>query len=228
MVALAMAAMPSSRPVNPSRSLVVALTATRETLKTGDLGDARAHGVPVRSDFRALANQGDVEVGDASAARGDAIDGVFQEAVRSGAFPLRIARRKMRTDVAVRERAEDRVDQRVQADVTIGMRQKAAAVRQADATNHEVVAVAESMNVVAAAGSDIAEHGAETGFFADKIFRSCQFHVGRIAFKGCHRQSRPLGKRGVIGEVAAATGGRAAMGVENHIEPERLRGLRNS
>ena len=30
MVALAVAAMPSSRPVKPSRSLVVALTATRE------------------------------------------------------------------------------------------------------------------------------------------------------------------------------------------------------
>ena len=33
MVALAIAAMPSSRPVNPSRSLVVALTATREALQ---------------------------------------------------------------------------------------------------------------------------------------------------------------------------------------------------
>src|SRR6185312_569257 len=57
------------------------------------LGDARAHGVAVWPDFRALANQGDIEMGDASAARGDAIDGVFQEAVRCGALPPRIARR---------------------------------------------------------------------------------------------------------------------------------------
>jgi hypothetical protein len=48
------------------------------------------------------------------------------------------------------------------------------------------------------------------------------------SFKGCHRQSRPLGKCGVIGEVAAAVGGCAAMGVENHVEPECLWRLRNS
>src|SRR6185437_14005847 len=78
--------------------------------KTGDLGDARAHGVAVWPDFRALANQGDIEMGDASAARGDAIDCVFQEAVRCGALPPRIARREVRTDVAVGQRAEDRVD----------------------------------------------------------------------------------------------------------------------
>src|SRR3984885_9973258 len=95
--------------------------------KTGDFGDARAHGVTVRSDFRALANQGDVEMGDASAARGDAIDRVFQEAVRCGAPPLRIARREMQADVAVGQRAEDCVDQRMEADITVGMRQKAAA-----------------------------------------------------------------------------------------------------
>jgi len=54
------------------------------------------------------------------------------------------------------------------------------------------------------------------------------FHVCRIAFKGCHRQSRPFRQRRVIGEIAAAVARRAAMSVENHVEPERLRRLRDA
>ena len=64
MVALAVAAMPSSRPVKPSRSLVVAFTATREMSSAGDLGDAGAHGIAQRSDFRPLADHRDFEIGD--------------------------------------------------------------------------------------------------------------------------------------------------------------------
>src|SRR4030081_553348 len=37
-----------------------------------NLRDPRAHGVTVRADFRPFTNQGDIEMGDASAARGDA------------------------------------------------------------------------------------------------------------------------------------------------------------
>src|ERR1700729_542354 len=51
-------------------------------IEARDLGDARAHGVAVRPDFRTFADQGHVEMRDASAARGDAIDRIFQEAVR--------------------------------------------------------------------------------------------------------------------------------------------------
>src|ERR1700737_806438 len=132
----------------------------------------------------------------------------------------------MRTDIAVRQRAENRIDQRVEADIAVGMREKAAAVRYTDAANHQMIAVAKGVNIVAASGSDIAEHGAKASFFADKIFRCRQFHVRRIAFKCRYRQSRPFGKRRVIGEIAAAIARRAAMGVKYHIEPERLRRLR--
>src|SRR5664279_6229157 len=40
----------------------------------GDLGDACAHSVAQRSDLGALADQGHLKIGDAAAARGDAID----------------------------------------------------------------------------------------------------------------------------------------------------------
>src|SRR5664279_212856 len=59
--------------------------------KAGDLGDARAHGIAVRTDFRALADQRHVEMRDASAARGDASDRVFQELVGRCTLPLEIA-----------------------------------------------------------------------------------------------------------------------------------------
>ena len=134
----------------------------------------------------------------------------------------------MRADVAVRQRAEHGVDQRMQADIAVGMREKAACVRDAHAAEHQMIAVAEGVDVVAGAGPDIAEHGAEAGFLADEIFRGRQFHVGRIAFKGRHRQSRPFGQRGIVGEIAAALARGAAMRVENHVEAESLRRLRDA
>ena len=151
----------------------------------------------------------------------------FRKRSEDAPFHLRIARRKMRTDIAVRQRAEDGVDQRMQADIAVGMGEKAARVRHANAADHQVIAVAEGVHVIAGAGPDIAELRGEAGFFADKIFRRRQFHVGRIAFKGRHRQSRPFRKRRVVGEIAAAVARGAAMGLENDVEAERLRRLRD-
>ena len=81
MVALAVAAMPSSRPVKPSRSLVVALTATRDTSTPGYFGDAPAHDIAQRPDLGAFADQRHFQIGDPAAARGDAVDGVFEKPV---------------------------------------------------------------------------------------------------------------------------------------------------
>src|ERR1700675_5130049 len=80
-------------------------------IDAADLGNARAHGVAQRSDLRTLADHRDFEIGDAAAARGDPLDGVFEELVGGGALPFDIAGRKMRADIAVRQRAENGVDQ---------------------------------------------------------------------------------------------------------------------
>src|SRR5947208_7735045 len=50
-------------------------------IEPGDLGDAGAHGIAQRANLGTLANQRDLEVGDAAAARGDALDRIFQEAI---------------------------------------------------------------------------------------------------------------------------------------------------
>ena len=57
--------------------------------------------------------------------------------------------------------------------------------------------------------------------------RGGQLHVRRIAFKGRHRQSRPFRQCGIVGEIAAALARGAAVGVENDIEAESLRRLRD-
>ena len=113
--------MPSPRPVKPSFSLVVALTATRLSVDAGERGDVCAHGVAMRPDARGLAHDVDIDMGDAAAARGEALEREGDEPVGRGAAPLRIARRKMHADVAVGERAEDGVGQRVQDHVGVGM-----------------------------------------------------------------------------------------------------------
>ena len=87
----------------------------------------------------------------------------FRNWSEAAPFHLRIARRKMRADIAVRQRAEDGVDQRMQADIAVGMREKALGVRHADAAEHQMIAIAEGMNVVAGAGPDIAEQGCRGG-----------------------------------------------------------------
>src|SRR6187431_2474826 len=90
-------------------------------VEPGDFGDAGAHDIAQRADFRALADHRDFEIGDPAAARSDAVDGIFEKLIGRGSLPLWIARRKVRTDVAVRQRAEDGVDQGMQADVAVGM-----------------------------------------------------------------------------------------------------------
>ena len=91
-----------------------------------------------------------------------------------------------------------------------------------------MIAVADGVHVISRAGPDVAELGGEAGFLADKIFRRCQFHVCRIAFKCRYRQSRPFRERCIVREIAAAVARSAAMGIENHIETKRLRRLRDS
>src|SRR5579863_9836562 len=138
-------------------------------IQSRDLGDACAHGVAQGSDFRPLADQRYFQIGDATAARGDPIDRVFQEFVGGRALPLDVAGGEMRTDIAVRKRAEDGIDQRVESNVAVGMGEEAAMVRHANAANHQVIALAKGVNVVAGPGSDVAEQAGQARFFADEI-----------------------------------------------------------
>lgn len=196
--------------------------------KPGDLGDLRTHRIAQWTDFRRFANHRHFQMCDPSATFADEFDRMFQELIGRSTLPLRIARREVRTDVAIGQRAEDGVDNRMQSDVAIGMREEAAIERHTDAAQHQVIAVGQRMHVVAGAGADIAQHGAEARFLACKVFRGGQLHVRSIAFKGRNRQSCPFGNCSVVGKIIAAFTRGTAMGFQNNVETERLRRLRDS
>ena len=61
----------------------------------------------------------------------------------------------MCADIAVGERAEDGVDQRMQHDVGIRMSGQARGMRDADAAEHDMIAVAKGMHVETRAGADV-------------------------------------------------------------------------
>jgi hypothetical protein len=91
-------------------------------------------------------------------------------------------------------------------------------VRHAHPADHQMIAVAEGVHVVAGAGPDIAEPAGKPGLLAGKIFRCGEFHIRRIAFKRRYRQSRPFRNRCIVGEIAAPLTRGAAMSLEDLIK----------
>ena len=121
----------------------------------GDAGNARdrlTHGVAVRADLRRLADDGEIKMRDAAAALRDAVAGEFEEAIGSRAFPLRIARREMRTDIAIGQRAEQGVGEGMQTDIGVGVAGQCLTVRNLETAEPDMIAGAERMDVDAGAG----------------------------------------------------------------------------
>ena len=75
----------------------------------------------------------------------------------------------MTADVAIGERAEDRVGDRVHQHVGVGMADEALIVRNLDAAEPDMIAGAEGMDVIALAGPHIFERADEFGFRDGKI-----------------------------------------------------------
>ena len=127
MFATAWAAMPSPRPVKPSRSVVVALMLTCDCGKAEDFRDPRAHGRAMRADLGLLANDRAVDmVDDPAADRGPAAAAWARKMVGRGALPLRVGRREMLADVAEAGGAEQGVGDGVEHDVGIAVAGEAA------------------------------------------------------------------------------------------------------
>ncbi len=179
----------------------------------------------MRANARRLADDVDIDMADAAAAFGEALDGEGQEAVRRRVAPLRIARREMHADIAVGQRAEDGIGERVQHDVGVGMADQGLAMRDTDATESDVIAGAESVHVDASAGAHVAKRCKLRGFGAREIVRVGDLDIAGLAGKDADLEAGPFGERGVVGEILAACLGRAAMGCEQRGEGEALRGL---
>ena len=95
------------------------------------------------------------------------------------AFPLRIAGREVRADVAFAERAEDSVHQRVPARVRIGMADEALVVRDPHAAERHMIARPEAVRVEPRADARAAR--AKHRFKHRGILRIGELHQARIA-----------------------------------------------
>src|SRR5215203_631056 len=157
MVALAVAAIPSSRPAKPRRSVVVAFTDTRDT-GTFAISAMRAR---IASRKGPIFGRSQISVTSRLAMkpprRANPLHGRVKEGIRLGALPFSVAWGKVRANVAVRKRAENRIDQRMQPDIAVGVSEKAAAVRHPNTADHQMIAVAEGVDVEAGSDADVAK-----------------------------------------------------------------------
>src|SRR6476620_11592651 len=150
--------------------------------------DQAAHRVRVRADLRALADHGDVGVADAPTARAQQRIAVAQEGAAVGALPLRIRRREVAADVTQRRGAEHRVAQGVQDDVAIAVREHAAIEADPYAAEHQVLAIAEGVDVEAVADA----HGAHR---CDNSKAKRARSAGVVTLKLSSRPSTSSGRR---------------------------------
>ena len=205
-VAMASAAIPSCRPVKPSRSDVVAFTATRSS------GRSMISAIFARMASRCGPTLGRSQIKVASiwATRppraATRSDGVAQEQVGRGAAPLRIARREMRADVAVGDGAEHGVGDRMQQHVGVGMADQPVIVRHLHAAEPDMVALAEGVDVETLARADIRQVVQHFGLGAQKILLCGELDIGGFAGKDEDAMAGPFGHGGVVGQFAAAVG----------------------
>src|SRR5690242_3766008 len=99
----------------------------------------------------------------------------------------------MLADIAGAERAQDRIGERVKADIGIGMADEAALMREPDAAEPEMIAGAESVDVEALAGADIALARQQQTFRLRQILRRRHLEIGLAAFDQAHGEAGALG-----------------------------------
>ncbi len=134
----------------------------------------------------------------------------------------------MGADVAVAERAVERVGKRVQADVGVGVAGQALVVRNAQAAEPDVIAGGEGVDVEALADPHVGRRVDEPRFGGAEVVHGRDFHVRRVAVEDIGLMPRPGGDRRVVGEPVNGGGGGAPMRVEDQSVAERLRRLRRA
>ena len=120
-VAVARQAMPSPRPAKPSRSVVVALTRDAADVEARDSATRARIASRWGPIFGRFADERRIEMDDRAASRAHPLRRMGEEDLRRRALPLRVGGREMRADVALGQRAIERVGERMQRDVGVGM-----------------------------------------------------------------------------------------------------------
>ena len=134
----------------------------------------------------------------------------------------------MLADVALGKRAVERVGERVQADVSVGMAAERRGMGDAKAAQPHMIAGREGVNIEALADPRLAKARGEPRLRRFEILHGGHLDVGGVAFEYIGWRARPFGDRHIVSEIIDASGGGASMGVENERETKGLRRLHGS
>ena len=180
----------------------------------GDLGDPLSHRVAVRPDARRLADDGDIEMRDPAAALVTRSTANFRnwsdDAPRQrgslGEKCLPMSPSASAPRIASTSACE--------RDVGIRMTGQPAVVRNLDAAEPDMIAVAEGMHVEAVAEAQVGQAGDPPRLGLGEILVGGELHVAAFSRECCDLDARPFGQRGVVGEIVAAFLGGALMRLE--------------
>src|SRR6185437_12805180 len=99
-----------------------------------------------------------------TAARPQPVHGLGEKDRRGRAPPLRIGRREVAADVAIRERAEDRIGDGVRENIRIGMTNQPVIMRNLAAAEPDMVAQTESVDIETLTHADVEQRAEELRF----------------------------------------------------------------
>ena len=128
----------------------------------------------------------------------------------------------MRADVALAERAVDRVGDRMQRHVGVGMARELLVVRDQDAAQPDAFAGREGVDVETLADPDLGDIRGQPRLGLAQILHRRHFHIIEFAVEDEDGVSSRLGDRRVVGQIGA---GGVAVRLEDQIEAESLRRL---
>ncbi len=178
-------------------SVVVALTLTRSISRERISRDPGPHRFPVRTDLGSLADQCDVAMQDRAALFLHQGIGMIEEFPGWRAFPASIRGRKMLADIAGGNTAQHRVGEGMQAGIGVGMAFQAVIMRHFHAAQPDMVALRETMRVIAHGAARFMERrvGGATSkspipFRQGEILFRGHFQIDFLARHGLHRKPR--------------------------------------
>ena len=132
--------------------------------------------------------------------------GMLQEDRGRRAAPFLLRGREMGADVAVAERAIDRVAQGVQHHVGVGMALELAVVRDPHAAEPHRVAFREGVDVETLADAHVGQRRRKPLGGGVEIAHRRHLEIGRLALEHMHRMARRFGDGGVVGHIGARRG----------------------
>ena len=110
----------------------------------------------------------------------------------------------MAADIAIGDRAENRVGDRMAQHIGVGMADERLIVRNLDAAEPDVIAGTEGMDVIALAHVGTSSSVRASLASATAISSAHRdLHIVRLAFENINRMSRPFRDRRVVGQALA-------------------------